>query len=444
MHTIIIGAGWAGLATALELSRNNMQVTLLDSAKQAGGRARAIQYKDYHVDNGQHLLIGAYHNILHLLKILNINETETFLRQPLTLNMHSLLTASCHPTLQIKAPALPAPFHLLFALLTAKGIAFHERWLALKICKSITSNNGQLKKDMALLDYLNSHHQSTRLINTLWEPLCLATLNTPVSQASAQVFCRVITDTFAHCRQDSDLLFPRKDLSTLLPNPAITYIQQHGGTVRLEKRATHLNFNNPETLIIKLSCGEILSADHIVLATSARAATRLLEEHTQFSSSTHKLNQIKSSPIYTVYLQYPENIRLGKPMIGLVDSTSQWVFDRSVAGQPGLMAVVISSEGSHQKLGNIELIELVKNEVAKVKPDWPSPVDAFVTKEKRATFLCEAGINELRPANKTNVSNFWLAGDYTDTGYPATLEGAVRSGLSCAASILSAKANQHK
>jgi len=446
MHVAIIGAGWAGLAAALELSRHNIKVTLLDSAKQAGGRARTIQYGKHQVDNGQHLLIGAYHNVLHLLEMLDINEADAFLRQPLTLDMLNPQNTPPHLALQINAPALPAPFHLLIALLKAKGITLQERWQALKACLAITKNKGQLKSDVALFDYLKKHHQSTRLISYLWEPLCLATLNTPISQASAQVFCRVITDTFVRRRYDSDLLFPRTDLSALLPSPALAYIKQQGGTVRLGERVTHIHNNDSDSnaASIKLSDEETLSADHIVLATSAPAAVRLLTDHAQLSSITRELEQIKSSPIYTVYLQYPENIRLDKPMIGLVDSTSQWLFDRSITGQAGLMAVVISSEGPHIKLDNKQLIENIIHEVASIKTDWPRPVEAFVIKEKRATFLCEAGINDLRPGNQTTINNLWLAGDYTDTGYPATLEGAVRSGLSCARSIIAIKTNLHK
>jgi len=123
-------------------------------------------------------------------------------------------------------------------------------------------------------------------------------------------------------------------------------------------------------------------------------------------------------------------------MIGLIDTTSQWIFDRRIAGQSGLMAVVISSDGPHMEMTNDELISHIANEIATVFPAWPKPESGFVIREKRATFLCHSEVNALRPDTKTPVHGCWLAGDYIATGYPATLEGAVYSGIECAKGII--------
>jgi len=122
--------------------------------------------------------------------------------------------------------------------------------------------------------------------------------------------------------------------------------------------------------------------------------------------------------------------------VGMLDGTAQWAFDRRVCGQPGLMAVVISASGPHMAMGNEALIERVAGELAQLNPHWAEVEDAMVIREKRATFACKVGVNTLRPPTATAVHGCWLAGDFVDTGYPATLEGAIRSGLKCAHGIL--------
>ena len=123
-------------------------------------------------------------------------------------------------------------------------------------------------------------------------------------------------------------------------------------------------------------------------------------------------------------------------MTGIQDGISQWVFDRRFCGQKGLMSVIISAEGDHMKLNNQALTEAVINELAILRPDWPKPLDTMVIREKRATFSCHTGVSKYRPDYKTSIKGCWLAGDFTNTGLPATLEGSIRSGLECARGII--------
>jgi hypothetical protein len=149
------------------------------------------------------------------------------------------------------------------------------------------------------------------------------------------------------------------------------------------------------------------------------------------------LDRFAYAPICTVYLQYPPAVTVEPPMSGLLGGLGQWLFDRRLCRQDGLLAVVISGHGEHEQLDNSDLGQRISDELAALYPHWPRPEKHFVIREKRATFVCDPDSDDYRPAHATATANAWLAGDYTATGYPATLEGAIRSGRECAATLLS-------
>jgi squalene-associated FAD-dependent desaturase len=266
----------------------------------------------------------------------------------------------------------------------------------------------------------------------------VAALNTPPEQASARNFIHTLRDSFAGDADHTDLLFSRQSLGRLFARPAMEYIEQHGGHVKLSQRIDTLQINGNSMFGLQHADGEIHSKQ-VILATPHQRTHDLLAPHQVLYDISDALARITSQPICTVYLQYPAQTRLAAAMQGLIGTVSQWVFDRRLCDQPGLMAVVISAEGPHMKLDNTSLAELVSDELAHQYPHWPAPEHSLVIREKRATFACRTGIDALRPANRTPVRGLWLAGDYTNTGYPATLEGALRSGVQCASEILTAQ-----
>jgi len=436
---LIIGGGWAGLAAAVKLTKMGHAVTLLESARQLGGRARRVAIetsadKISKVDNGQHLLIGAYHSLLELLNDINVNIPQNLMRQPLNMNMHSLHGND----LKLKAPALPAPLHLLFALLTASGLSMADRFSALRFASRLRSGKLLLTleqtTDISVTELLVQQKQTHRLIETFWEPLCLAIMNTPMNEASATVFLRVLTDAFLNQRQDADLLFPLKDLGALFPEPAMHYIEKHGGHVHLGMRVSSLKIENGNIQGVYVD-DTFIPAKHLILATSITANISLIENHKALTQLRSQLMQFHFEPVTTIYLQYSSEVHLPHAMQGLIDGCSQWIFDRRYCGQPGLIAVVISSRGAHMEISKQNLGNKVAAELAQLFPHWPAAETHFVIREKRATFSSRVSINALRPDNKSPVNGLWLAGDYTNNGYPATLEGAVRSGVQCAALI---------
>jgi squalene-associated FAD-dependent desaturase len=428
---IIIGAGWAGLAAALELDRHGIPVTLLESASQPGGRARSVISGGNCIDNGQHLLIGAYRETLRLIELMGIREADVLRREPLRLQVHG-----GESTLDLKAPPLPAPLHLAWALLRAKGISLRDRLAALRMSLALGVNGFSIDGEMSVSELLQHHRQGAGLIRCFWEPLCLATLNTPPAIASARVFLRVLEESFSRSRHDAELLIPRVPLGELFPQSAVRYLCRHdNNTVKLKERVTGLAIADGRIGGVTTRQGQLSGSD-VILAVSPEAATRLLSPVSALQPLAADIARLGSQPIVTVYLQFPPEHRLPQTMLGMSGTVAQWLFDRGVCGQPGLIAVVISAGGEHMAWDNDRLIRTIRAELRGRFPRWPEAQALSVIREKRATFECRVGIEALRPANATAVQGLWLAGDYTDTGYPATLEGAVRSGVECARRLI--------
>ena len=435
---VIIGAGWAGLAAAVKLSQQGQKVILFESAKQAGGRARSVRFdnKDINskeVDNGQHLLIGAYIECLKLMDIVGVNIETSLKRLPLLLTVINPDDSK----LILKAPALPAPLHLLYALFTAKGLTFKDRIAAIKFGIYLRINNYQLKQDVSVEKLFQLSKQTDILVRQLWEPLCLSIMNTPIKDASANVFMQVFKDAFTNKRKDADLLLPTVALSSLFPNTAINYIENNGGKVYLKSRVEKIDINNNQVASVtaKIKGDEVqtIKTSNVIIATAPQNLKKLIAEHSSLTSISNNIEQFNYEPIVTVYLQYPEQTQLNQPMIGLSGTLSQWVFDRgSFCQQAGLISVVISCNGKHMAMDDDTLTQTVEDEIAILFENKPSLISSFVIREKRATFACTVNINDIRPKNTTNVEGLFLAGDYTDTHLPATLEGAVRSGIEAA------------
>ncbi|MCG6971324.1 MAG: hydroxysqualene dehydroxylase HpnE [Gammaproteobacteria bacterium] len=449
LPVIIAGAGWAGLAAAVELSRYDIPVTVLESAKQIGGRARRVPFKPadtgvkasteathstahtLSVDNGQHLLIGAFESTLSLMRTIGVREQQAFKRINLS------LTIMCGPnkTVDLQTPNLPAPLHFVWGLLTANGLSLRERFKALWFYHRLAKQDFTLAEDESCASLFDRHHQSDNVIKTLWKPLCLGSLNTPIDQASAQVFLRILRESLTHTRHDSNLLLPQQDLSAVVPDPAMDFIERRGGSVKLGQRVQQLHINHEEIVGLTLD-DRSLKARHVILATPCQVTAKLCQSNPDTAHLGDSLTRLRANPICTVYLQYPEDFSLKQDMLGIVDTVSQWVFDRKIYGQAGLMAVVISGPGKHMTLSNAQLIQTVTSELAQHFPHWPQPLHTMVVRERRATFHCAVNINKIRPANTTPVQGLWIAGDYTNTGLPATLEGAVRSGVRAARRVM--------
>ncbi|WP_454456434.1 hydroxysqualene dehydroxylase HpnE [Thauera phenylacetica] len=427
----IIGAGYAGLACAVELARAGVHVTVFERSHTMGGRARVV-HKDHHrrVDNGQHILIGAYSELTRLLRLTGVSPKQ-LAHLPLTLHVPGRL--------HLKAASLPAPFHLAVGLLRAKGLSWADRLAMLRLMRWLKRHSFRLPHPaMTVAALLAETGQTPTLCQLIWEPLCVAALNTPVAEASAQVFANVLRDSLAAGAAASELLLPRTDLSELFPVPAARYIGVRRGKLRT---------GNAIEAIEPVAGGYRLEGDpgsqpwpHVVVATAPYHAGTLLASAGGCERLVAQIDALEHEPIVSVYLALGRGQRLPEPMIGLVSGSTagpaQWVFDRGQLGGPeGLLSCVISAHGPHEALARDELVLAVHAQLERqLGRRLPAPEWSQIIVEKRATFACRPGI--FRPGIRTPLPGLWLAGDYLDSDYPATLESAVRSGVACATAIL--------
>ncbi|MEI7430828.1 MAG: hydroxysqualene dehydroxylase HpnE [Betaproteobacteria bacterium] len=425
LRVAVIGGGWAGLAAAVELSSAGAKVTVFEAAKQLGGRARRVEVNGLCLDNGQHILIGAYRDTLRLMQKVGADPEQLLKRLTLDLNYPGA-------GFRMKLPRLPAPLHLAVGLLGAKGCTLSEKFSAVRFMRALQASDYRLKNDCTVSEMLDQHQQHGKLRQFLWEPLCIAALNTAPENASAQLFANVLHESLGGSRAATDLLLPAADLSAVFPDAAARFITAHGGQIRLSTRIENLNTN------LQVN-GE--NFDQIILASAPQHASALLAGITETAGIATLLETYTYEPIGTAYLGYPPAVALPSPMTGLEGNEygrlGQWTFDRgALDGQHGVISFVLSASGNWDQCDNQALANTLHHELEQtLGRTLPQPLWHQVIRERRATFSCRPNLP--RPAAQTPLPGLWLAGDYVCAEYPATLEGAIRSGIAAAQGLLS-------
>jgi squalene-associated FAD-dependent desaturase len=405
VNVAIVGAGWAGIAAAVALADAGHDIAVFEMAPQAGGRARSVSgTPDY--DNGQHILIGAYRDSLALMRRLGVDPAQVLRRLPLALPYPG------EPGLRLPAGAPLVAF--------ARGVLAHAGWPLAARLGLLAAAAGWLARGFRCDSQLSVAELCAGLPaavkRDLVEPLCVAALNTPAPQASAQVFLRVLKDALFSGVGSADLLLPRRPLSALLAGPATAWL---GDRLRLGRRVQQVE---PGWRVD----GERFDA--VVLACTSVEAARLTTELAPAWSQTAL--GLGFEPIITVYLHSPGSA-LPAPMLALREgpqAPAQFVFDHGqLGGVPGRFAFVVSGAATWVASGGAAEAVLAQ---AQRELAWATPpvIDKVLT-EKRATFACTPGL--ARPPARI-APGLWAAGDYIAGPYPATLEGAVRSGLAAA------------
>jgi squalene-associated FAD-dependent desaturase len=418
----VVGGGYAGLAAAVELSAAGFGVDVFEASRTLGGRARRIEAEGMTLDNGAHILVGAYAETLRLMALVGVDGDAFLKRQPLRLEYPGEMT--------LAAPRLPAPLHLAWALLAARGLAWRDKLAAVRFMRALAAQGFRLARDTTAERLLAAHAQGERLRRYLWEPLCVAALNTEIERASAQVFANVLRDSLGAGRAASDLLLPRTDFSSLFPEPAARFVEARGGGVRRGARVEAIGRDGAGYRID--DAGPYAA---VVIAVAPYHLPRLVAGLPELAPQARAVGAFAWEPIVTAYLCYEPGTALPAPMIGVANGQAQWLFDRGrLNGQAGLVAAVISAHGRHEDLAHAALAARIHGEVARVVPGLAAPRWARVIAEKRATFACTPDL--ARPATATALPGVYLAGDYVAGDYPATIEGAVRSGVRAARALL--------
>jgi squalene-associated FAD-dependent desaturase len=415
MRIAIIGAGYAGMAAATELAARGHPVTVFETSRTLGGRARRVESHGLPLDNGQHILVGAYTELLRLMRLVGANPDQLLARHPLGLVFPGRM--------RLAAPRLPAPLHLAAALLTASGLSFGARLAAVGFMRRMKQAGFRLAGDITVAELMAQQGQHAPVIRYLWEPLCISALNTPPQEASAQVFLNVLRDSLAARRAASDLLLPRADFSALFPEPAERFVLGRGGEVRRGTAIRAVAWTPYGFQLEGDASGH--SYTHVIAAVAPYHLGRLVEKLPRLQPVLEEIGRLDYEPILTAYLGYPRPVRLPGAMVG-VGGTAHFLFQRS----DDILTAVTSARGPHLDLDHDVLVGRIHAEVCGIVGGAPPPSWSQVIVEKRATFACRPGVR--RPACETPLANFYLCGDYIASDYPATLEAAVRSGVACA------------
>lgn len=429
---IVIGGGFAGLSAASLLAERGRQVLVLDARPRLGGRATAFDDRETGelVDNGQHVMFGCYRETLAFLKRIGADgnvETQPTLEIP-------FIALDGRRTL-LRCPSwLPAPLHLLAGILGWRGLPLRDRLSALRLAPAIARD---APATQTVAQWLRAHGQSERLITALWEPLAVAALNQPIDQAAAAPFARVLAEMFGRDRSAASLVLPAKPLHDMYAEPARAFIERHGGDVRTNALARIVADETGVTAVEVR--GERIPATAVIAAVPWHALRTVFEAAPSALAATiANASAMASMPIVTVNLWY-DRVVMDETFVGLTGRTVQWVFDkRRVFGEASShLSLVISAAEAVAPLTRDELVAIAVRDVAGALPAarLATLVRASVVREKQATFSLSPGQPD-RPSNRTGIRGLALAGDWTDTGLPGTIESAVRSGHLAAAEIL--------
>jgi hydroxysqualene dehydroxylase len=454
MKVAVVGAGWAGMAAAVTATQAGHSVTVFEAARTLGGRARALSATlpdgtPVVLDNGQHILIGAYSETLALMNAVGVDVSKSLLRMPLSMQFpDGKGLAMGH---------LPSPLDALWGMLTLRGWSPHDKWTLVRSSIRWQLNGFRCSADASVA--LLCDGLTPRVMDTLITPLCVSALNTPPHRASGQVFLTVLRDSLFGGRGSSNLLLPTVDLSRLFPLAAADWLVQQGGVVRPATRVDALHWiatPDPDRVAssradtpAKLGRWQVQgeSFDTVILATPPTVAAQLLDTCASaralhgpnpaaaaLAAWARQTQALEFEAIATVYT-YAPGARLPRPMVALHSDGSrpaQFVFDRGqLGGTDGLFAFVVSaSQDERQVLQDRVLAQGHADLKAFLKDRTLLPLQTVV--EKRATFACTPG---LRKPPQSVAPGLLACGDYTEGPYPATLEGAVRSGVAAGLAV---------
>ena len=421
MKVAIVGAGWAGLAAAIAAVQAGAQATVFEAARALGGRARALQAggadgTPLTLDNGQHILIGAYTESLRLMRLVGVDPAAALHRQPLALEFPDATG--------LRLPDLPPPWDALVGIARARGWGWRDKAALLRTAAAWRLA-GFRCAPQATVEQLCAP-LTRRLIDEFIDPLCVSALNTPAREASGSVFLRVLQDSLFSGRGGSHLLLPRTDLGALFPEAAARWLQARGTQVHTGRRVQAISTSGGAWRVD----GEPFDA--VLLATPSTEAARLArtaqgsEPALPVQDWITQAEALRFIPITTVYAQAPRASGpvLPGPMLALrpeAGQPAQFVFDRGRLGGPaGLLAFVVSASEADRARVEAQVLAQAR---AQLGLEGLQPLQTVV--EKRATFACTPGLQRPRMALAPGL---WACGDYTEGPYPATLEGAVLSG----------------
>ena len=442
VDVVIIGGGLSGLAAAVRLASHNLSIALVEQSSRLGGRC--YSYRDERtgdiVDNGQHVLLGAYHKTLEYLELAG---SKKFLRREPALALPLI-----HPTkgfAEFKISSLPRPLHLTAGMLQFTLLSWADRRSLFRVGKALQFWTPQREKELALLsiqEWLRSLGQSDEALRCLWYPIAISVMNELPSKASALLFARSLKAAFLSKKSDSALLLPTIGQTDLYVSGILEHLSPDYVTIRLKNEVRSLTVTGERITSVSLASGEEIQADSFLSAVPYYTLEKILPAKLRRGEPFSDLHRFSASPIISLHLWFERDF-MDMEYAGLIDGTIQWVFNRRrIIGNGGNLGGYLSCviSGAHTLVARPkdEIIRLALKDLHAYFPESRGiPLrHSVVMKEKRATFSPVNAVETSRPGAVTPVKNFFLAGDWTDTGLPATIEGAVSSGFTAAEAIL--------
>ncbi len=443
-EVLIIGGGFAGLAAGAALAGAGRRVRLLEQKPHLGGRARSFvdSVTGSTVDNGQHLFMGCYHATLRFLETIGTKGRIRF--QP------ALAVRFLEPDgrlTSLDCPRLPAPWHLLLGVLCSSSFSRGEKLDVMRLGWELnsTSEDGGGRRDgnerLTVEEWLRGLGQSESLRRNFWNLLCIAAMNEDPRIASARLFERVLRRALFHSPEDSRMGIARAGLSDCYTQAAAEYIEARGGRVELSRNVASFIIRAGVCEGVALAGEEKIGAATVLSAVPSFQFVQLLPgELLRSERFFTNLLSLRPAPIISINLWFERSVT-DLEFAGLRGTTIQWLFNKGRIfsdSKPSYLCLVLS--GAHEHIGRSkeELLAVARREVEGLLPATRQAklVHSLVIKERFATFSPDCGAEDVRPPAATPVRGLFLAGDWTATGLPATIEGAVQSGYTAAEEIL--------
>jgi squalene-associated FAD-dependent desaturase len=436
---LIIGGGFAGLAAGVALAEAGKRVCLLEQKPHLGGRARSFRDPTTGsvVDNGQHLFMGCYHATIHFLKTLGTLgrlHFQTRLAVPFLDRDGGLSRLNC--------PDLPSPWHLLLGVLGSRSFSFKQKMEVLRFGKDLhaAGQHSAPTASESVTAWLSRRGQSETLQRNFWDLLCIAAMNEDPRIASAQLFERVLRLALFSSPADSRLGIARVGLSECYTAAAAAFIEARGGCVQTGRSVKRLLIAEGVCRGVDLGAGETLEGVPVISAVPWHQLAVLLPSEMlrtePFFTATLSL---RPAPIISINLWFDAPIT-DLEFVGLRGTTIQWLFDKSriLGTNDHYVSLVLSGAHEHVSRSKEELLAIAVRELGEMLPAIRKArlLHSLVIKERFATFSPSPDAEQLRPPARTPIQGLFLAGDWTATGLPATIEGAVQSGYTAARELL--------
>lgn len=419
---IIIGGGLAGLSAASFLSSQNIPVTVLEASPRLGGRTNSFKdsFSGEFVDNGQHILMGCYEDSLSLIEL--VKAQDNFIYQD---NLKINFLTDNKKEYLLSAASLLYPLNFLYAIINYDILSSKDKLSLIGFLIRIPFISKRSIADLTLFAWLEKENQNENIRKALWEILCVGALNTDIYQASALIFYEIIIKIFFNGNFASTIILPKYDLDSSIIKPVVEYVVSKQSEIKVSEKVNEIEIKNNRIIKIESSLANYCEFDFVISSVPHYSLKKIVDTKDIAEA------EFEYSTILNIHL-WLNNNPFEEKFYGLINSKIHWIFNKG-----SHINLVISNAEEFVDRNNEDVFQIVLKELKQYTGINENDIVRYkIIKEKRATFIPNKNVLHKRPIGKTNIKNFYLAGDWTDTKLPSTIESAVRSGKLAAELVL--------